>query len=66
MMKDDQPMTKKLGLGILTLLVVGLFALLAAAADQPLSVDDITLLLLGGSSSQKMVALLNNGVSVSR
>ena len=57
-------MTKKLGLGILTLLVVGLFALLAAAADQPLSADDITLLLLAGSPSQKVVALVEQrGIS---
>jgi len=57
-------MTKKLGLGILTLLVVGLFALLAAAADQPLSADDITLLLLAGSPSQKVGALVEQrGIS---
>jgi len=50
-------MTKKVALGILPVLVGGLFALLALAADQPLSADDITLLLLGGSPSQKIVTL---------
>ena len=42
-------MTKKAALGIMTVLVAGLFALLAAAADQPLTPDDISLLLMGGS-----------------
>ena len=57
-------MTKKVVLGILAALVAGLFALLAVAADQPLSADDITLLLLGGSPTQKIVALVEQrGVS---
>lgn len=51
-------MTKKVALGILTVLVAGLFFLSALAADQPLSADDITLLLLGGSPSQKIVAIV--------
>ena len=51
-------MTKKVALGILTVLVGGLFFLSALAADQPLSADDITLLLLGGSPSQKIVAIV--------
>jgi len=51
-------MTKKVALGILTVLVAGLFALPALVADQPLSADDITLLLLGGSPSQKIVTLV--------
>jgi len=51
-------MVKKLGLGILTVLVAGLFALRAIAAEQPLSADDITLLLLGGSTTQKIVTLV--------
>ena len=58
MRKDYQPMTKKLALGILAVLVAGLFVLLAAAADQPLSADDITLLLLAGSPTQKIVTLV--------
>jgi hypothetical protein len=57
-------MTKKAALGIMAVLVAGLFALLAAAADQPLSADDITLLLLGGSSTQKIVTLVEQrGIS---
>jgi thiol-disulfide isomerase/thioredoxin len=57
-------MTKKFALGILAILVAGLFALLAAAADQPLSADDITLLLLAGSPTQKMLTLVGQrGIS---
>jgi hypothetical protein len=57
-------MSKKLAFGILALLIAGLFALLAAAADQPLTPDDITLLLLGGSSTQKIVTLVEQrGIS---
>ena len=62
--KDYQPMTKKVTLGMLAVIVAGLFALLAAAADQPLTPDDITLLLLGGSSTQKIVTLVEQrGIS---
>jgi thiol-disulfide isomerase/thioredoxin len=57
-------MTRKAAFGILTLLVAGLFAFLAAAADQPLSADDVTLLLLGGSPPQKIITLVEQrGVS---
>jgi thiol-disulfide isomerase/thioredoxin len=57
-------MTKKSAWVIFTLLFAGLFALLAAAADQPLNADDVTLLLLGGSPSPKIVALVKQrGVS---
>jgi hypothetical protein len=57
-------MTKKVTLGMLAVILAGLFALLAAAADQPLSADDITLLLLGGSSTQKIVTLVEQrGIS---
>jgi len=57
-------MSKKLALGILAAVVAGLFALLAVAADQPLSTDDVTLLLLGGSPAQKIVTLVEQrGVS---
>ena len=57
-------MTKKSAWVILTLLFAGLFALLAAAADQPLNADDVTLLLLGGSPSPKIVTLVKQrGVS---
>jgi len=62
--KGYQPMTKKLALGMLALLVAALFALRPAAADQPLSADDITLLLLAGSPTQKMVTLVEQrGIS---
>ncbi len=51
-------------MGILTVVMAGLFALLAAAADQPLNADDVTLLLLGGSPSPKIIALVKQrGVS---
>src|SRR5208337_3026947 len=57
-------MSKKVALGLLPVLVAVLFALLAMAADQPLSADDVTLLLLGGSPAQKIVALVEQrGVS---
>jgi len=57
-------MTRKAVVGILTLVIAGLFALLAAAAEQPLSADDVTLLLLGGSPSPKIIALVKQqGVS---
>jgi hypothetical protein len=57
-------MTKKLASGMLAVLVAGLFALRAAAADQPLSADDITLLLLAGSPNQKIVSLVEQrGIS---
>jgi hypothetical protein len=51
-------MTKKLALGILAVLVAGFLVVLTAAADQPLTPDDISLLLLGGSSSEKIVTLV--------
>jgi hypothetical protein len=57
-------MAKKLGLWVLAVLIAGLFALIAVAAEQPLSADDITLLLLGGSTTQKIVTLVEQrGVS---
>jgi hypothetical protein len=57
-------MTKKVALGILAVLLAGVFALRGAAADQPLSADDITLLLLAGSPSQKIVMLVEQrGIS---
>src|SRR5208337_4216319 len=57
-------MSKKVALGLLPVLVAVLFALLAMAADQPLSADDVTLLLLGGSPTQKIVTLVEQrGVS---
>jgi hypothetical protein len=57
-------MTKKAARVILTAFFAGLFALLAVAADQPLSADDVTLLLLGGSPSPKIIALVKQrGVS---
>jgi len=51
-------MCKKVASGILAVAFVAWLALFAAAADQPLSVDDITLLLLGGSASPKIVTLV--------
>ncbi len=51
-------MTKKLALGVMVALVAALFCICAAAADQPLSADDVTLLLLGGSPSPKIITLV--------
>jgi len=51
-------MTRKAALVVLSIVFGGLFVLLAAAADQPLTADDITLLLLGGSPSPKIVTLV--------
>ena len=46
------------------MLVAGVLAVLAAAADQPLTPDDISLLLLGGSSTEKIVTLVEQrGIS---
>jgi thiol-disulfide isomerase/thioredoxin len=45
---------------MLGVLFAGLLALPAAAADQPLSADDITSLLLGGSATQKIVRLVEH------
>ena len=51
-------MTKKAVLGILVVFLAGLFALPAVSADHPLTSDDVTLLLLGGSSTEKIVSLV--------
>ena len=57
-------MTKKVALGIMAAVLTGSFAFLAAAADRPLSADDITLLLLAGSPTPKIVTLVEQrGVS---
>jgi hypothetical protein len=58
-------MAKKVALGILALLLLaGAFVFVATAADQPLSADDITLLLLGGSADQKIITLVEQrGIS---
>jgi thiol-disulfide isomerase/thioredoxin len=57
-------MTEKVALGILAVLAAGLFALLAAAADQPLNADDVTLLVLAGSPTSKIVTLVEQrGIS---
>jgi len=57
-------MTKKLALGIMAAVLTGLLAVLAAAADQPLGADDITLLLLAGSPTPKIVTLVEQrGIS---
>jgi hypothetical protein len=51
-------MTKKAAVVMLSIVLGGVFALLATAADQPLSSDDVTLLLLGGSPSPKIITLV--------
>ena len=55
---------RKAALGLIVVFVAAVLCLAAAAAEQPLSADDVTLLLLGGSPSPKIVALVEQrGVS---
>ncbi len=57
-------MRNKILAGILFLVFISLAPPLARAADPPLTVDDVTLLLLGGATSEKMGALIEHrGVS---
>ena len=63
-MKTDYGIAKRLALGLALVVALGLAASTAAKAANPLSSDDITLLLLGGSPSQKIIALVEQrGVS---
>ncbi len=64
-MKSNSTLTKKVAFGIFLLIVAGLVSLAAAPADAPLSKDDVTLLLLGGSSSGKVIQIVDQrGVDV--
>jgi hypothetical protein len=54
-MESTSNVTKKIGVEIGLVMFAGLLGLATALADQPLSKDDITLLLLGSSSSSKII-----------
>src|SRR5437899_9537395 len=49
---------RNLVVGFGLLIFLGLEPLRARAADRPLTKDDVTLLLIGGASAQKMIALI--------
>ncbi len=57
-MKSTPNLTKKIVLGISLLVVTGLLSLATALADRPLSKDDLTLLLLGGSQSNNIIQMV--------
>jgi hypothetical protein len=57
-MKSTSNVTKKVVLGIAMVMLAGLLGLATALADQPLSKEDITLLLLGNSQSDKIIQLV--------
>jgi thiol-disulfide isomerase/thioredoxin len=57
-MKSTSYLTKKVVLGIALLVLAGLLGLATALAEQPLSKDDITLLLLGNSPSDKIIQMV--------
>lgn len=54
-MESTSNVTKRLGVEIGLVMFAGLLGLATALADQPLSKDDITLLLLGSSSSSNII-----------
>jgi hypothetical protein len=57
-MKSKSNLGKKIVAGVALLLMAGLLSLATAPADQPLSKDDITLLLLGSSPSAKIMQMV--------
>jgi len=57
-MKSNSNLAKKVLVGVALLIVAGLLSLATVAADQPLSQDDITLLLLGSSPSSKIIQMI--------
>lgn len=57
-MKPTSNVTKKVVLGIALVMLAGLLGLATALADQPLSKEDLTLLLLGNSPSDKIIQLV--------
>ncbi|MGA2985046.1 MAG: hypothetical protein ABSG32_14635 [Terriglobia bacterium] len=58
-MKSSSNLGKKIVVGIALLMMAGLLGLVTAPADQPLSKDDITLLLLGSSPSAKIIQMVD-------
>ena len=57
-MKTDSNLGKKVVVGLALLILAGLLGLATAPAEQPLSKDDITLLLLGSSPSSKVIQMV--------
>ena len=57
-MKSNSNLGKKIVVGVALLMLAGLLSLATAPADQPLSKDDITLLLLGSSPSGKIIQMV--------
>ena len=57
-MKSTSNVTKKVVLGIALVMLAGLLGLGTALADQPLSKEDITLLLLGNSQSDTIIQMV--------
>ena len=57
-MKSNSNLGKKIVVGLALLVLAGLLGLATAPADQPLSKDDITLLLLGSSPSGKIIQMV--------
>jgi hypothetical protein len=57
-MKSKSNFAKKILVGVALLMAAGLLTLATAPADQPLSKDDITLLLLASSPASKMVQMV--------
>ena len=57
-MKLNSKLGKRIVVGSVLLILAGLLSLATAPADQPLSKDDITLLLLGSSPSAKIVQMV--------
>ena len=57
-MKSNSNLGKKIVVGVALLIAAGLLCLATAPADQPLSKDDITLLLLGSSPSGKIIQMV--------
>lgn len=51
-------MAKRIAQGMVLLFFASLVAVVPAVAEQPLATDDITLLLLGGASNEKIIALV--------
>src|SRR3989454_8977285 len=51
-------MKRSLAAGFSLLILLGLAPLAARALDRPLTKDDVTLLLIGGASAQKMIAVI--------
>ena len=57
-MKSNSTLAKKIVMGGILLLLAGLATLAAAPSDKPLSKDDVTLLLMGGSPSPKIIQVV--------